>query len=552
MSGQVVTLSNIRLQTSKEAILIVVLVLMFLVVKSKPFVQAQFPEYERFVHTSMNSEPLENVTYLEKPVFPVLLHDFQVAIGENWSIVAPLVANHSYRVYCYGKWVDNGSTPKTDYDIYVYNPLGMMEGYHTEAAGLPEHLGTTVDDAFFVPRFTGNYTFVLVNDPRESKGAQEATFMIIEDVECNAWHQQYVEGTDSNDVPVLNTSWGFEFVSVNQQVEVYVKVPETLDMYEARLYLMYDPKAANRTALNGVPLPYEPGLYGNQSSTGNLVGGYNLESKEYRGMAYASCEFYGQDMFLNFTSPFSGQNLYHLVFIGEKGSGTIDFLVKTKFGGVNLLPATVPGKVSPNENVTISYVSNSSSLNNATLEYSSDLWKDVQVEEMEVLGNACRVVIPGQAAGTIVDYRVAAHDVLENALAVNGSYSVKYDSVLNFSQSAASARPGENLTIVGSFTPQVADIPVTVYISFGNETREIESFTEADGSFKVYFSPETVGTWVVYARFNGTSSIYGCESPLMMIQIEESTLAKYQYYIFGALAAAIAAGMVIYVKKAKM
>lgn len=98
-----VALLTIRLQGSKVAILIGVMLLMVLVVRSRPFVQAQSTEYERFVHTSMNSEPFENVTYLEKPVFPVLLHDFQVPIGQNWSIVAPLEANHSYHVYCYGK-----------------------------------------------------------------------------------------------------------------------------------------------------------------------------------------------------------------------------------------------------------------------------------------------------------------------------------------------------------------------------------------------------------------------------------------------------------------
>jgi hypothetical protein len=31
------------------------------------------------------------------------------------------------------------------------------------------------------------------------------------------------------------------------------------------------------------------------------VGGYNLESEEYRGVAYASYEFNGQDMFLKYT-----------------------------------------------------------------------------------------------------------------------------------------------------------------------------------------------------------------------------------------------------------
>jgi hypothetical protein len=268
-------------------------------------------------------------------------------------------------------------------------------------------------------------------------------------------------------------------------------------------------------------------------------------------VAYASCEFYGQGMFLNFTSPFSGLNLYHLVFIGEKGSGTIGFLVKTEFGGVSMFPTAIPGKVYPNENVTISYVSNSSSLSNATLEYSTDLWKTTQARDMEISDNACKAVIPGQVAGTFVDYRVTAHDVLENTLVVNGSFSVKYDSTLNFSHISTGVSLGENVTIVGSLDPQVADVPVTVYFSLGNETKEAVCYTEADGTFKTYFNPETVGTWTVYAGFNGSSSMYEGESSLMIIHVEEPTLAKYQYYIFGAVSAVIAVAMVVYIKKSK-
>ena len=67
-------------------------------------------------------------------------------------------------------------------------------------------------------------------------------------------------------------------------------------MYEARLYLMNN---ANSSTLEFFPLPWEPGLYGNLSSS---VGGYNFESTGYRGVAYASCEHNGQSMFLNYTS----------------------------------------------------------------------------------------------------------------------------------------------------------------------------------------------------------------------------------------------------------
>jgi len=539
MKRRAVTLSSI-------GILVALIVGLPFIVMTQAFVES-----ERYVHDYFDSPILGNWTYLEKPVFPVLLHEFQVPIGQNWSIVCPLLANNSYHVYIYGKWVDNSSTPKTDYDIYVYNYLGEMESYHTEAAGLPEHLGTTVDDAFFVPRHTGNYTFVIVNDPRESKGAQEATFMLIEDLECNAWQRHYVEGKDSNDTPVLGTSWAYEFVTESRRVEVFIKVPVTLDMYEARLYLMYDPTAINRSILNEVPLAWELGLYGNRSSANNMVGGYNLESKEYRGVAYASCEFYGQGMFLNFTSPFSGKNLYHLVFIGEKGSGTIDFLVKTEFNNANLKPSIAPKKIYPTDNVTVSYMSNSSTLKNATLTYSIDSWTTTNTTNMEISNETCTGVIPGQVAGATVNYEVRAFDFLENMLTANGSYSAKYDSLLNWTRVPKTVAPNENFTVEGRFAPEIGGIPITVYLSAGNVTREKVCFTLENGTFEAELAPDTVGTWVIYAECDGSSSIRAGESPLMTIVVEEAVLAKYSYYIFGAVGAIIAIGMGLFVRKSR-
>lgn len=132
-------------------------------------------EYQQYVHTYINSSE-GNWTSVDKPMFPVYFNDSQIAIGGTWSIVEPLVANHSYHVYCYGKWVNNGSAPKTDYDIYVFNPQGVQESEHTEAAGLPEHLGTRVNDTFFVPSVSGDYTFVIANDARQSNDTEQATF----------------------------------------------------------------------------------------------------------------------------------------------------------------------------------------------------------------------------------------------------------------------------------------------------------------------------------------------------------------------------------------
>lgn len=186
-------------------------------------------ESETYVHNFFDVPPYGNWTFVEKPMFPVYSNESQIPIGSNWTVVSPLTANHTYHVYFYGEWIDQASKPSTDYDIYVYNPFGELEGYHTESAGLPEHLGTTVGRPFFTPKYSGNYSFVLRNDPRESNASQQATLMIIENVECNKWQEVFIEGKE-NDMPVFYTSWAFEFVTESQHIEVLVKVPETLDM----------------------------------------------------------------------------------------------------------------------------------------------------------------------------------------------------------------------------------------------------------------------------------------------------------------------------------
>jgi hypothetical protein len=509
-----------------------------------------FPEYQNYVHTYLNSVDLGNWTYVEKPTFPVLLNKSQVQIGQNYSIVCPLRANHTYHVYCYGEWVNNGSEPKTDYDIYVYNPLGELEGYHTESAGLPEHLGTTVDEPFFAPKYSGNYTFVIRNDPRESRSDEQATFMIIENVECNIWHEHYVEGKDNASLPVLNTSWAYEFVTESRHVELWIKVPETLDMYEARLYLMADSQLPNETILDNVSLAWEPGLYGDRNGT---YGGYNLESKEYRGVAYASCEYYGRNMFLNFTSPHKGKSLYHLVLIGEVGSGTMDFLVKTEFGNAYLKPAILPVRVHPQSDTAIAYISNCTDLENATLQYSTNGWTNTTTVEMTILNNrTCSTVIPRHAAGTAVSYKVEAKDVLEDLLEANGTYYVKDELALNLSAVHEAVTLGDNVTVRGFVTPSAENLPIIVQFDSVNDTRQMFCYTQSDGTFIISFRSENVMTWAAQARFDGNDLFFESISSRVTIDVNEpSMLQKYSLYIGGGIGAITVVGAVVYWKKTK-
>lgn len=535
----------------KLTVAVVLTLFIFVLVESSNVfgVAEGFSESERYVHSFVDMPPYGNWTFVEKPMFPVYFNDTQIPVDSNWTVVCPLTANHTYHIYCYGEWIDYGPNPSTDYDIYVYNPLGELEGYHTESAGLPEHLGTSVDEPFFVPKYSGNYTFVVRNDPRESNGSQQATFMIIENIECNVWHEHHVKGKEG-ELPVLETSWSYEFVTETKQIEVLIRIPETLDMYEARLYLMANLQADKGSILNEFPLAWEAGLYGEEQ---NMFGGYNLESEGYRGVAYASCEFHGQDMLINFTSSYSGRSLYHLVFIGEVGSGTIEFVVKTEFENACLKPSIVPEKVYPHNETVVAYVSNSTDLKNATLQYSTNGLGNVTAMEMEILDNrTCRAVIPGQAAGTSVNYMVEASDVLENVLVAYGNYSVKYPSALNLSLISEAVYLGENITVRGRLTPPAENLPITVYFISANESKQMVCYTLENGTFTAGFKPEALGSWRAQARFSEGEFRYGSVSLELTIKVEEPPLlVKYGLYIGGGIGVIAIVGVIIYWKKSR-
>jgi len=529
---------------SVQKLMVIVTIAALLFVTLGLSVGAQvFPEYERYVHTYVNDGALGNWTYVEKPVFPVFLNTSQVPIGQNWTVVCPLQANRSYHVYCYGAWVHTGAAPKTDYDIYVYNSQGALESMHTEAAGLPEHLGTTVDDPFFVPAYSGNYTFVIVNDARESNGVEQATFMIIENVEVDRWYTHFAEGKNG-DVPAFNTSWAYEFMTDSPRIELWVKVPDTLDMYEARLYLMSNAKAFT---VNNVSLPWELGLYGNKTE----VGGYNLESEEYRGVAYASCEYNGQDMFLNYTQPFAGANVYHLVLMGEVGAGTVEFLVKTTFGGV-LSPLTSPRRVYPNNETTIAYITDTTRLENATLRYSIDGWNNVTTVEMAVSNQTCNGTIPRQEAGSFVEYAVQATDTIKNQLMATGNFTVKQpSSITAFNATRATVVLGENITATGTLSSEAAGGAVAVTFISANATKTVKCTALGNGAFTASLQPETTGVWTVQAAFAGNSTVFECDSAVVIVKVEEpSFLAQNGIFIGGGVGGAlVAVGAIVYLKK---
>ena len=503
-------------------------------------------EYTNYVHSSK----VGNYTVVDKPIFPVMVNNSQIPIGGNWTIICPLQTGHNYHVYCYGAWINTTTSAKTNYDIYVYtpdqnpsNPTSTPESSHTEAAGLPEHLGTTVNDALFTPTQTGNYSFVIYNNPLDSQSAQQATFMIIENLQTDKWYTSHVDGGVGNDSGFY-TDWAYEFVTSEPKVELYIKVPQTVDMYEARLYLMNNNESSS---LNSVPLPWEPGLYGNLS---HGIGGYNFLSSGYEGVAYASCEDLGQAMFLTYTSANTGLNLYHLVLIGQVGSGDIEFMLKSHFGDTVLSPKDAPIRVKPNSPAEISYVSNGAILENAQLSYTANDWGSAVNVNMTTSNQTCSATIPGQIAGSNVQYRVDANDELNNNLVATGNYTVKQEFTLNITAVKDTVRLGENITITGVLTPNVAGSGIDVRFLSANSTESLNCLVKDDGTFEASYKPDSLGVWAVSANSPETQTSWRCDSgQLILTVVEPPFYVQYALFIVIGIVAASAAGGAVWFLK---
>jgi len=505
---------------------------------------SSFVYEENWVYTYINEPPYGNWTFTRRPVSPMKINDSLIQVGANWTYVYTLSANHTYHIYCYGDWIRDGPTPETDYDIYVYNPFGELEGYHTEAAGLPEHLGTTVNEPFFTPKYSGNYSFVIRNDPRESQAAEPATLMAIEHIEPNVWHSRFIVGKQGN-ISAENTSWAYEFATSSEHIEIQVQVPDTLDMYEARLYLMANPENKKGESLNGVPLAWEPGLYGETSSS---FGGYNLDNEGFRGNDYGSCEFFGQDIQINYTAPLKGESLYHLVLIGEFGTGNVGFRIKTNFGNSELKLTTPIQRVYPHNETIITVASNNSYIQQAFLHYSTDNWNTSTVSEMLVSNRTSNGTISGQEASTTVDYRVEALDFLDNIIILNGSYTVKYPTYVNFTLGRETIALGENLSISGFVRPAIGSVGARVKLIFtmsNGSTLEQYHYLQ-NSNFSASFKPSFLGSWSVQAQFVGDQVRYESFSDAIHFTVTEpSFMSKYSMYIYAGIGAIFAVVVVV-------
>jgi len=310
-----------------------------------------------------------------------------------------------------------------------------------------------------------------------------------------------------NDKPVENTSWAYEFNTTSKHIEVAIEVPDTLDMYEARLYIMANPSKKMGALLNGMPLAWEPGLYGVRS---NLYGGYNLDSEGFRNPdAFASCEYPGQDMLINYTSPEEGNILYHLVFIAEHGAGNLNFTVKTDFEAPILrVQNPIERAYSNNETLITAYVADAGSgLREVVLNYTKDDWATWNSIEMTPSQNHTYIgTILGQPAGTTVKYKIAAYDIADYKAEIESSYVVKNPTIINFSLSKSVIFAGESINVTGSISHGGTTVMLNYTCDNAVITRQVSA--NSSGFFKDVYKPNKVGSWTVLAYWLGNETCF--------------------------------------------
>ncbi|MFB0557617.1 MAG: hypothetical protein ACETVY_00735 [Candidatus Bathyarchaeia archaeon] len=451
---------------------------------------------------SLESEVFGNFTFVNHPVPAVVIDSDSIPIGEAHTYVYHLKQGHRYHIYLTGEWA-NPAKHETDYDIYVYKISGMVATFyssHTEAAGLPEQVGNDELGKYFIPPYTGTYYIVVKNDAVESSAAEAATLMVIEKIEPNQWVSRYMKGK-VNEKPVAETNWAYEFVASADRIRLFIDVPSTLDMYEARLYIMGSSTGDRGWSLEGVPVAWGPGLLGVRSG---FYGGFNFDPQGFRHLdAMASCERSGEDMVIDYEPPLKGELLYHLVLIAEYGSGTLEFVIQADFDQPDIELVDPPTRVEAGEPTEIEVmVEEDSGVDIVSISYSkdgSDVLRRVDVEQLEP--GRYSGIIPGVQPGTVVEYVVEVEDVMGNKGEVRGNYKAIGRASLTLHLNDQELMGGEEAEVRGQLLPGGKDISINY--THGDEDFNFTVPTGELGIFNHRFKPGSTGEWQVVAQYPG-------------------------------------------------
>ena len=465
-----------------------------------------------------------NITVIKEPVQAIEIAEGFIPVGEANTFIYYLEKGHKYHIYLSGEWA-NPATHETDYDIYVYQLIGtaaQLISTHTEAAGLMEQVGNDGLGQFFIPDSTRLYYLTIRNDALESSAAEPATLMVLEHVETNVWLDRWMEGK-VDEQPVSDTLWSYEFVTSAPRIRVDLRVPISLDMYEARLYVVGNPAAGKGELMEGIPVAWEPGLRGQLSG---FYGGFYFDPQGYRHVdAMDSCEQNGEDMVIDFEAPVEGELLYHLVLIAEYGVGDLDFMIQTDFDPPEFQLIDPPEIVAAGEPTVLKVnITDETEIEDISFMYTTDSgesWDSdtVRVEEY----GTYNVTVPGVDPGVTVEYRFEAEDELDHKGEIEGSYFSIGESSMELRLLDDEIIAGDETMAKGRLSPRGED--VTLFFFQGEEIYNFTLTTNEYGRFNQSLKPTSLGDWSVYAVFPGNEAYYNSTSETLNFTVSSRSTA---------------------------
>jgi hypothetical protein len=448
-----------------------------------------------------------SITVVREPVPAVIIDEGLIPVGETHTYSYRLEKDHTYHIYLSGEWADP-EDHTTDYDLYVYEYdaySSILLSTHTEAAGLLEQVGNDPWGRFFTPDASGLYYIAVKNDVLESFAAEPGTLMVIERIETNIRQERWMEGK-INEEPQSTTFWSYEFASSSPRIRVQVDVPDTLDMYEARLYVMANPEAGIGERIKGIPVAWEPGLRGELKG---VYGGFNLNQTGFRHVdAMASCERNGEDMIIDYAAPTEGEILYHIALIAEYGIGKIEFIVQTDFDPPNVTIIDPPEIVVALEPTSLDFeVNDLTEVTSLEFFYSLDGWETQRALNPSSTENgALRVTFPLVNPGTTLEYSIETEDKMGNYGETNGSLYAMGASTLEVRFNEGEITAGEEVEIRGRLN--LGGEYVNISITNGETNINVTQETGPDGRFNYSFKPSSTGNWTLKASYDGSEAYH--------------------------------------------
>ena len=437
--------------------------------------------------------------------------------GDVMTYNYTLEGGHTYHTYLIGEFV-NLTAHQTDYDVFLYRET--ITGYrylssHTEAAGYPEQVSNDGLGQYFTPTASGNYYFAVRNDLMESNSSEEALLMVVEHLELNKWYSRFLLEPDEYGEPRYDTGWVYEFRSSDPRLRIEVEVPDSLDMYEARLYIVGNPSKNVGFLIKGAPAPWWPGLNG---TLDGVYGGCNDDPQGFRHLDMSdSCETGGEDMLIDYSPKLKGELLYHLVLLPEYGNGTVRVRVQTDYTPpVITLMDPVEEVNSGEETPVMCRIEDRSPLSSVNLLYTVDgrSWEEAPYTSV---GEYYNGTIPSQSPGTVLTYKWVAVDSLDNSASSSSQFKAMRSTSIKINVDKDKVRGGDIIIMSGEMS--LPDTKLQIYYKKDGVTK-FDIITDKDGLFNHVFMPNKLGAWEVYAEYGGDSSYRSSVSNVKTFTVE--------------------------------